>query len=145
MEARPILLVEDNLQDELLTLRALKQNKITNEVIIARDGAEAVDYLFCTGKFSERNPEITPQVVLLDINLPKMDGLQVLEKIRSHQSTKRLPVVLLTTSKEEKDVATGYNLGANSYVRKPVDFSHFTETVKSLGDYWLKLNEVPPK
>lgn len=145
METKPILLVEDNLQDELLTLRALKQNKITNEVIIARDGAEAVDYLFCTGKYSERNPDITPQVVLLDINLPKMDGLQVLERIRASQITKRLPVVLLTTSKEEKDVATGYNLGANSYVRKPVDFSHFTETVKSLGDYWLKLNEVSPR
>ncbi|MBY0314952.1 MAG: response regulator [Bdellovibrionales bacterium] len=145
MDAKPILLVEDNLQDELLTLRALKQNKITNEVIIARDGAEAVDYLFCTGKYSERNPDITPQVVLLDINLPKMDGLQVLERIRASQITKRLPVVLLTTSKEEKDVATGYNLGANSYVRKPVDFSHFTETVKSLGEYWLKLNEVPPR
>lgn len=139
-----ILLVEDNQQDELLTLRALKKNNIQNDVIVARDGAEALDYLFGTGAYEGRDLTNQPQVVLLDLKLPKVDGLEVLRRLRQDTRTKRLPVVILTTSKEDTDVITGYDLGANSYVRKPVDFNQFSEAVKNLGLYWLLLNERSP-
>lgn len=139
-----ILLVEDNPDDQELTLRAFKKNKIINDVIIAKDGVEALDYLFCTGKFDERCGEL-PEVVLLDLKLPKIDGLEVLHRIRSDERTKLLPVVILTSSKEEQDIIDGYSLGANSYIRKPVDFDKFVEAVKHLGMYWLVLNESAPK
>lgn len=140
---RIILLVEDNIQDELLTLRALQKNKTSNEVVVTRDGAEALDFLFFRGKFAERDPNKLVQVVLLDLNLPKVSGLEVLKAVRAHDETKRLPVVILTTSNEERDLIEGYDLGANSYVRKPVDFDQFSEAVRKLGLYWLLLNEVP--
>ncbi len=139
-----ILLVEDNEQDELLTLRALKKNNILNEVVVARDGQEALDYLFAAGKFKDRDSTQLPQVVLLDLKLPKVDGLEVLKQIRANDKTSMLPVVILTTSQEDNDVATGYKNGANSYVRKPVDSSRFYEAVRELGLYWLLLN-IPPK
>lgn len=137
-----ILLVEDNADDEALTLRALKKNNITNEVIVARDGAEALDYLFGAGK--QAGHPLFPQVTLLDLKLPKIDGLEVLRRIRDDQRTKMLPVVILTSSNEERDRLQGYNFGANSYVRKPVDFVQFTDAVRQLGLYWLLLNERPP-
>ena len=139
MEEKAILLVEDNPNDELLTLRALKKNKIKNEVVVARDGTEALEYLFGTG-----NTRALPQVVLLDLKLPKVDGLEVLQRIRADERTKRLPVVILTSSNEEKDLIACYDKGANSYIRKPVDFNQFTEAVRQLGLYWLVLNESPP-
>jgi len=144
MNDKIILLVEDNPDDETLTLRALKKNNISNQVIVARDGAEALDYLFGTGQYSGRDPNVTPQVVLLDLKLPKVDGLQVLRQLRANESTKFLPVVILTSSNEDQDRLTGYSLGANSYVRKPVDFNQFIEAVRQLGLYWLILNEQPP-
>lgn len=137
-----ILLVEDNPDDVQLTLRALKQNNITNEIIVAKDGVEALDFLFCTGSFSDRDPSILPQVTLLDLKLPKIDGLEVLRRLRADKKTKFLPVVILTSSNEDQDVINGYNLGANSYIRKPVDFAQFTEAVRNLGLYWLLLNEA---
>jgi two-component system response regulator len=139
-----ILLVEDNPDDEALTLRALKRNNIRNEVVVARDGAEALDYLFGTGAHSGRDISDLPQIVLLDLNLPKVDGLGVLRRIRGDARTKRLPVVILTSSKEERDLCEGYDLGVNSYVRKPVDFTAFVDAVRQLGLYWLVLNESPP-
>ena len=139
-----ILLVEDNADDEALTLRALKKNNIKNEVIVAHDGAEALEYLFGTGKFAGWNSDFIPQVVLLDLKLPKVDGLEVLRRLRADQRTKLLPVVILTSSTEEQDRIKGYDLGANSYVRKPVDFSQFIDAVRQLGLYWLILNEAPP-
>lgn len=139
-----ILLVEDNSDDEVLTLRALKKNNIRNEVIVARDGAEAIDFLFSQGKFAGRSADEDPHLVLLDLKLPKVDGLAVLRQIRANEKTKRLPVVILTSSKEDKDIIEGYDLGANSYVRKPVDFVQFTEAVRNLGLYWLVLNERAP-
>lgn len=139
-----ILLVEDNPDDEALTLRALKKNNIKNEVVIARDGAEALDYLFRTGTHAGRETSELPQVVLLDLKLPKVDGLEVLRRLRADARTKRLPVVVLTSSKEEQDIVKSYDLGANSYVRKPVDFTQFAEGVRQLGLYWLVLNEAPP-
>ena len=142
--ASTILLVEDNADDEELTLRALKKNNITNEVVVVRDGAEALDYLFATGNYNGRDTGILPQVVLLDLKLPKVDGLEVLARLRSDKRTKLLPVVILTSSMEEQDLLRGYDLGANSYVRKPVDFGQFTEAVRHLGLYWLLLNERPP-
>ena len=144
MENKAILLVEDNPDDEALTLRALKKNNIMNEVIVAHDGAEALEYLFGTGKFTGRNTDFIPQVVLLDLKLPKVDGLEVLRRLRADQRTKLLPVVILTSSTEEQDRIKGYDLGANSYVRKPVDFSQFIDAVRQLGLYWLILNEAPP-
>lgn len=144
MENKTILLVEDNLDDIDLTLRALKKNNIKNEIVIVNDGAEALDFLFGTGKFTGRNLSIMPSVILLDLKLPKIDGLEVLRRIRSNELTKLLPVVILTSSKEEQDLINGYSLGVNSYVRKPVDFNHFAEAVSHLGLYWLLINEMPP-
>lgn len=138
-----IFLVEDNMDDEKLTLRALQKNNIKNEVVVARDGAEALDYLFGQGKFAGRDTSVLPQVMLLDLNLPKIDGLAVLQQLRASEITKLLPVVVLTSSKEEQDLVNSYSFGANSYVRKPVDFNEFIEAVRQLGLYWLVLNEVP--
>jgi len=145
MEHKMILLVEDNPDDEALTIRALKKNNIGNKVIVVRDGAEALDFLFFRGTYAERDPRDTPQVILLDLKLPKVDGLEVLRRIRADERTRVLPVVILTSSSEEQDLIKGYSLGANSYVRKPVDFSQFVEAVRQLGLYWLVLNEAPPK
>ncbi|MEH2278251.1 MAG: response regulator [Nostoc sp.] len=140
-----ILLVEDNPDDEALTLRALKKNNILNEVVVARDGVEALDYLFGKGVYADRDMSLMPNLILLDLKLPKMDGLEVLRHLRADDRTKILPVVILTSSKEEQDLINGYSLGANSYVRKPVDFSQFSESVRQLGLYWFVLNESPPR
>ncbi|HUJ31305.1 MAG TPA: response regulator [Candidatus Acidoferrum sp.] len=144
MEEAVILLVEDNPDDEALTLRALKRNNITNEVVVARDGAEALDYLFGTGTYKDRNTRTMPQVILLDLKLPKVDGFEVLRRMRTDDRTKLLPVVILTSSNEEQDRVNGYGLGANSYVRKPVEFGNFIEAVRQLGLYWLILNQTAP-
>jgi len=144
MNDKIILLVEDNPDDEALTLRALKKNNILNEVVVARDGAEALDYLFGVGKYSGRDPNVLPTVILLDLKLPIVDGLEVLQRLRADERTKLLPVVILTSSKEEQDMLNGYKLGANSYVRKPVDFTQFMDAARQLGLYWLVLNEAPP-
>lgn len=145
MEDGVILLVEDNRDDEDLTILALEKSKIKNKVVVARDGAEALDFLFAAGRFVGRDAMELPQVVLLDLNLPKVPGLEVLRRVRADERTKMLPVVILTSSDEEKDKLTGYGLGANSYVRKPVDFVQFAEAARQLGLYWLLLNESPPK
>ena len=142
---KKILLVEDNPDDEALSLRAFRKSNVVNEVLIARDGVEALDYLFGTGAHAGRDPRDTPAVVLLDLKLPRVDGLEVLRKIRSDPRTKHTPVVILTSSREEQDVTRGYDLGANSYIRKPVDFEQFNECVRQLGLYWLLLNEEPPQ
>lgn len=144
MERKTILLVEDNADDEALTLRAFSKNKIMNEVVVVRDGAEALDYLFGTGAHLGRDPGHTPSVVLLDLNLPKVSGLEVLRRLRADERTKLIPVVILTSSKEEQDLINGYKLGCNSYALKPVDFVKFVESVSQLGVYWLVLNEPPP-
>lgn len=144
MKNRVILLIEDNPDDEELTLRALKKNNIRNEIIIARDGAEALDFLFGEGQYAGRDTSVMPQVTLLDLKLPKINGLTVLKRIRENELTRHLPVVVLTSSKEDRDLVQSYDLGANSYIRKPVDFNEFTEAVRQLGLYWLILNEVPP-
>ena len=144
MPPKIILLVEDNPDDEALTLRALKKNNILNEVVVAHDGAEALDFLFATGPYTGRDIRIMPQIILLDLKLPKIDGLEVLRRLRADSRTKILPVIILTSSSEEIDIINGYNLGANSYVRKPVDFAQFVEAVGQLGLYWLVLNEAPP-
>ena len=140
-----ILLVEDNGDDEALTRRSFKKNNILNEVVVAHDGVEALDYLFGAGAYAGRDLTNLPQVVLLDLKLPKVDGLEVLRRIRGDERTRLLPVVILTSSNEEQDLINSYALGANSYVRKPVDFDQFNEAVKVLGLYWLVLNEAPPK
>ena len=144
MTNRSILLVEDSADDEALTLRALKKNNILNEVIVTRDGAEAVEYLLGSGAKSHQELSPGPAVVLLDLKLPKIDGLEVLRRIRGDHRTRLLPVVILTSSKEEQDLVAGYKLGANSYIRKPVDFNQFMEAIRQLGLYWLVLNEAPP-
>jgi two-component system response regulator len=144
MTNKPILLVEDNRDDELLTLRALKKNNILNEVVVARDGVEALDYLFGTGAYAGRDTSILPQVVLLDLNLPRIGGLDVLRRIRADERTKLLAVVVLTSSKEEEDIIRSYSLGANSFVRKPVEFDEFIEAVRTLGLFWLLLHESAP-
>jgi two-component system response regulator len=145
MKDKIILLVEDNADDEALTLRALRKNNIRNDVVVARDGVQAMDYLFGQGAHEGRDTSVLPQLVLLDLNLPKVGGLEVLQKIRGDERTKRLPVVILTSSKEERDLLDGYERGANSYVRKPVDFTEFADAVRQLGLYWLVLNESPPE
>jgi len=144
MAEKPILLVEDNPDDEALTLRAFRKNNIKNDVVVARDGAEALDYLFGTGAHAGRDPADMPQVVLLDLKLPKIDGMEVLRRIRADERTRVLPVVILTSSKEEQDLINGYRLGCNSYVRKPVNFDQFLDAARQLGLYWLLLNEPPP-
>jgi two-component system response regulator len=144
MRAQVILLVEDNPDDRDLALLAFEQSKIANEVVVAENGVEALDYVFGTGVYAGRDAAEAPQVVLLDLNLPKLDGLEVLKRIRSDGRTKRLPVVILTSSDEERDMVESYERGANSYIRKPVDFAQFIEAVQQLGLYWLVLNEMPP-
>lgn len=141
MNKKIVLLVEDNPDDEELTLMAFEQTKIVDEVVVLRDGAEALDYLFKTGKYANRDLNDMPAVILLDLKLPKIDGLEVLRRLRADERTQFLPVVVLTTSKEDQDVTNGYRLGCNSYVRKPVDFTEFINTAQQLGLYWLSLNE----
>ena len=144
MEKGTILLVEDNPDDVALTLRAFKKSNILNEVIVAQDGAEALNYLFASGDYAGRDTGVMPHLILLDLKLPKMDGMEVLRRMRADARTRLLPVVILTSSKEEQDVIDGYNLGCNSYIRKPVDFAQFSEAIRQLGLYWLILNETPP-
>ena len=138
-----ILLVEDNRDDELLTLRAFSKNKIANPIAVVRDGQEALEYLFATGSYSKRCSEDLPVIILLDLKLPKLDGHEVLRVIREDERTRLIPVIILTTSIEEEDIIRSYALGANSYIRKPVDFTEFVEAVRTLGTYWLLLNESP--
>ena len=144
MNNKIILLVEDNPDDEALTLRALEKNNIMNEVVVAHDGVEALAYLFGEGGYAGRDTSVMPEVILLDLKLPKIDGLETLRRIRADKRTKLLPVVILTSSKEECDLIDSYSLGANAYVRKPVDFNQFSEAVSQLGLFWLILNEPPP-
>ena len=143
-EDKVILLVEDNADDETLTIRALKKNHILNPVVVARDGAEALDYLLGTGAHAGRDLRVPPQLVLLDLKLPKVSGLEVLKRVREDPRTRTQPVVILTSSTEEQDLADSYGLGANSYIRKPVDFDQFSEAARQIGLYWLVLNEPPP-
>ena len=140
-----ILLVEDNPDDEALALRALKRHNILNPVIVAHDGVEALDYLFATGPYAGRDHDFMPEIMLLDLKLPKLGGLEVLKRLRADKRTKTLPVIILTSSKEDQDIISAYDFGANSYVRKPVDFNQFAEAVRQLGVYWLVLNESVPK
>lgn len=144
MKEKVILLVEDNRDDEVLTLRALKANNISNQVVVARNGVEALDYVFGTGAHAGRDPNDMPAVTLLDLKLPKVDGLEVLRRVRADDRTKLMPVVILTSSKEDQDLINGYRLGCNSYVRKPVNFDEFVQAAQQLGLYWLLLNERPP-
>ena len=144
MSQKTILLVEDNADDEALTLRALHKNKVANKIVVVRDGAEALDYLFCRGAYADRDPLDLPEITLLDLKLPKVDGLEVLKQVRANPQTHMLPVVILTSSKEEQDLIKAYSNGANSYVRKPVDFNEFVDAIGKLGMYWLILNEAPP-
>jgi CheY-like chemotaxis protein len=144
MKCKIILLVEDNPDDVSLTLRALKKNKILNEVVVVNDGVQALDYLFGTGAYADRDVNVMPQLILLDLKLPRLEGLEVLRRLRSDERTRLLPVVMLTSSDEEPDITDSYKLGANSYIRKPVDFAQFTEAVQQLGLYWLVLNQGPP-
>ncbi|PTL82071.1 response regulator [Vitiosangium sp. GDMCC 1.1324] len=143
LSQRVVLLVEDNADDELMTLRAFRKSNMHNPVVVVRDGAEALDYLFVQGRHADRDPSIRPQVVLLDLHLPRLDGLEVLRRIRAHEQTRTLPVVVLTSSKEERDLVESYQLGVNSFVHKPVDVTAFFEAVRQLGMYWLVLNELP--
>jgi len=145
MDNKMILLVEDNPDDEALTMRALKKNNILNEVVVAHDGVEALDYLFANGNYASRDNNVMPEVILLDLKLPKVDGLEVLRRVRADARTRLLPIVVLTSSKEERDMIESYSLGANSYIRKPVDFIQFGDAVQQLGLYWLVLNVPPPK
>lgn len=145
MSAQTILLVEDNPDDAALTLHALETNQITNPVLVARDGVEALDYLFATGSHADRDPGELPTLVLLDLKLPRIDGLEVLRRLRADARTRLLPVVILTSSNEDEDRFRGYSLGANSYVRKPVDFDEFVRAAGQLGLYWLLLNQAPPR
>jgi CheY-like chemotaxis protein len=144
MNEKIILLVEDNPDDVTLTLRALKKNNILNEVVVAKDGVEALDYLFGAGDYAGRDTSVMPVVTLLDLKLPKLDGMEVLKRVRGNERTKLIPIVILTSSKEENDLINGYSLGANSYIRKPVDFEQFNIAIRELGLYWILLNESPP-
>jgi CheY-like chemotaxis protein len=144
MTKRVILLVEDDPSDVDLTRRALSRNRVANELVVVEDGQQALDYLFATGDYAGRQPAALPALVLLDLKLPKVGGHEVLRRLRENPTSRRLPVVVLTSSKEEQDVATSYDLGVNSYIRKPVDFTRFAEAVQQLGLYWLVLNEAPP-
>lgn len=144
MKDKIILLVEDNPDDITLTLRSLRKNSILNQVVVAKDGVEALDYLFGTGIYAGRDTSVTPVVTLLDLKLPKIDGLEVLKRVRGNERTKLIPIVILTSSKQESDLINGYSLGANSYIRKPVDFEQFNEAIRQLGLYWILLNESPP-
>ncbi len=143
MMEKTILLVEDNQDDQVLTLRAFKKNNIDNRIVVVRDGQEALDCLFGVGEY-EGSP-LAPQIILLDLNLPRIDGLEFLRRIRGDRRTRLFPVVVLTSSREESDLLESYNQGANSYIRKPVDFNEFSRAVRQLGDYWLALNEAPPQ
>lgn len=145
MNTKVILLVEDNPDDEALAIRALKQGKVVNEVIVVHDGVEALDYMFATGRYAERDSSVMPAVVLLDLKLPKIDGLEVLRRLRANEQTQFQPIVMLTSSKEEGDLIRCYKLGCNSYIRKPVNFAEFAEAIRSLGLYWLVMNESPPQ
>jgi CheY-like chemotaxis protein len=144
MQEKVILLVEDNLSNIGLTKRAFEKNHIHNELVVAEDGQQALDYLFGTGAYAGRDTSVMPAVILMDLKLPRVDGLEALRRIRGHDLTKRLPVVILTSSREDQDVAMSYDLGANSYIRKPVDFHQFAEAVRTLDLYWVVLNEPPP-
>lgn len=144
MSDKIILLVEDNPDDEALAIRALKRHHISNEIVVAHDGVEALDFLFATGSFVGRDISIKPAVILLDLKLPRVDGIEVLRRLRLDERTKLLPVVILTTSSEEQDMLNSYSLGCNSYIRKPVDFIQFSEAIRQLGMYWLLMNEPPP-
>lgn len=143
MNLKKILLVEDNPDDELLTMRALEKYNLANEVDVVRDGAEALDYVFCRGAYEQRDPSDTPQLILLDLKLPKLDGIEVLKEIKKDENNRNIPVVMLTTSREEGDMLRSYENGANSYIQKPVDFKEFVEVVSQLGIYWLAINKVP--
>jgi two-component system response regulator len=145
VEVPVILLVEDNPDDEILTIRAFQKSNLKNEIVVARDGVEALDYLLGTGSYSDRDPSDTPHLILLDLKLPKLDGLEVLRRIRVEDVTRLLPVIVLTTSAEQEDVIKSYEMGANSYVRKPVDFNQFIDAIQRLGMYWLVLNKLPRK
>ena len=140
-----ILLVEDDPQDVRLTLRALRNARLANQIEVARDGEEALDFLFCRGAYSSRSPNHQPKLVLLDLKLPKVDGLEVLKEIKSRPETRAIPVVVLTSSREDQDIIASYRLGVNSYIQKPVDFDQFRETIKTLGLYWLVVNQPPPE
>jgi CheY-like chemotaxis protein len=144
VSSKIILLVEDNPDDEALAIRALKRHHISNEIVVAHDGVEALDYLFGTGQYTGRDLSLKPAVVLLDLKLPRVDGLEVLRRLREDVSTRLLPVVILTTSNEEQDMLNSYSFGCNSYIRKPVDFIEFSEAIRQLGMYWLLMNEPPP-
>lgn len=144
MSSKKILLVEDNTDDVLLTLRALQRANILNEVVVTRDGHEAYEYLMAEGQYAGRNASDYPEVILLDIKMPRMNGLELLRRIRSKPTLKLLPVVILTSSKEDQDICESYNLGANSYIQKPVDFNQFVEAIRTLGLYWLVINVSPP-
>lgn len=145
MEGKVILLVEDNPDDVALTMRAFRKNNLSNKIIVAKDGVEALDYLFGAGMYAGRDVKDMPVVILLDLKLPKIDGMEVLKSIRQNEFTRLLPVVILTSSTEENDKLNGYKLGANSYVRKPVDYNQFVKAIKHLGLYWLVWNEPPPR
>ncbi len=145
MDNKTILLVEDNPDDEVLIRRALAKSNIKTDLVVAHDGVEALDYLFATGPYAGRDPSVVPQIILLDLKMPRVDGLEVLSRLRADHRTRLLPVIILSLSNEENDVIEGYSLGANSYIRKSVDFVQFSETVRQLGLYWLCLNETPPR
>ena len=143
MEEVEILLVEDNPTDAELTMRALKRKNMANQVVWVKDGEEALDFIFATGEYSDRNPEDLPKLILLDLRMPKVDGLEVLQQIKAEEKTRKIPVVVLTSSKEDRDIVESYELGVNSYVSKPVEFDQFIDAVSTLGFYWMLINNPP--